>query len=158
MVKKFQAVIENNDPKMDTGFVSIPFDVEEVYGRRGMVKVKATFDGHPYRGVLAKMGTGCHVIGLRKDIRAAINKKTGDKVVVTLELDTDERTIEIPDDLQKMFSHHKKAKTFYDTLSYTNRKEYVVWITSAKKIETREQRLGETIKKLNAGLKNPSQK
>ncbi|HEY9008276.1 MAG TPA: DUF1905 domain-containing protein [Ohtaekwangia sp.] len=58
----FKAVLENPDTSMDAAFVSIPFDVEKVYGTKGQVKVKATFDGHPYRGVLANMGTGCHVI------------------------------------------------------------------------------------------------
>jgi uncharacterized protein YdeI (YjbR/CyaY-like superfamily) len=60
--------------------------------------------------------------------------------------------------LNKAFSKNQKAKTFFDTLSFTNRKEYAVWITSARKEETREKRLQETIKKLLAGLKNPSAK
>jgi len=158
MIKKFTAVIENDNPKMDTAFVSIPFNVEAIYGTKGMVKVKATFDSYPYRGVLANMGGGCHVIGLRKDIREAIKKKVGDRVMVTIQRDNEERTVSIPDDLQEALSNNKKARSFFDTLSYTNRKEYVIWITSAKKIETREKRLNETIKKLNAGLKNPTQK
>jgi hypothetical protein len=157
-MQKFEAVIENNHPKMDTAYVSIPFHVEEVFGSKGMVKVKATFDGYFYRGVLANMGTGCHIIGLRKDVREAIKKQVGDKVVVTIELDTDERTVIIPDDLKKLFLKNRRAEAFYTTLSYTNRKEYVSWITSAKKIETRERRLNDTIRKLNAGLINPSQK
>ena len=158
MIKKFTAIIENDNPKMDTAFVSIPFNVEDVYGTKGMVKVKATFDGYPYKGVLANMGGGSHIIGLRKDIREAIKKRAGDSVMVTIERDNEERTVSVPDDLQKAFSTNKKAKAFFDTLSYTNRKEYVVWITSAKKIETREKRLSEMIKKLAAGLKNPTQK
>lgn len=158
MQRKFQAVIENNNPKMDTAYVSIPFSVEEVFGTKGMVKVKATFDGHLYRGVLANMGTGCHIIGLRKDVREAIKKQVGDKIVVTIERDIEGRTVTIPDDLKKLFLKNKKAESFYNTLSYTNRKEYVTWITSAKKIETLEKRLNETIRKLNAGLKKPSQK
>ncbi len=114
--------------------------------------------GIPIRGVLANMGTGCHIIGLRKDVRAAIKKQVGDKIIVTIEPDTEERIVIIPDDLKKLLRKNKKAASFYSTLSYTNRKEYVTWITSAKKIETREKRLNEIIRKLNAGLKNPSQK
>lgn len=141
---------------MDTAYVAIPFDVEETYGTRGQVKVKAWFDGYEYRGVIANMGTGSHIIGLRKDVRAAISKSVGDKVVVEIEKDTEERIVEVPDDLKKLFSKSKKAEDFFNTLSYTNRKEYAVWIASAKKEETREKRLAETIKKLLAGKKNPS--
>jgi hypothetical protein len=156
--QKFKAVLEKPEDGMDTAFISVPFDVETIFGKKGHVKVKATFDGFPYRGLLANMGTGCHTIGVRKDIRAAIGKQVGDIVDVTLTLDTEERTIDVPDDLLKAFNKTKKAQTLFETLSFTNKKEYVNWITSAKKTETREKRIQETIEKLINGRKNPSQK
>jgi len=64
----------------------------------------------------------------------------------------------VPDELKKLLAQNVKAKRFFDSLSYTNRKEYAVWISSAKKEETREKRLNETLQKLLKGLKNPSQK
>ena len=70
-------------PDPDGAYVEIPFDVKAVYGR-GRVPVHATFDGHPYDGSLVRMGTPCHILGIRKDIRAAINKQPGDTVHVTL--------------------------------------------------------------------------
>lgn len=69
-----------------------------------------------------------------------------------------ERILEIPAELETLLVHNTKAKTFFETLSYTNRKEYIVWITSAVKPETRLKRLSETIEKLTQGLKNPSAK
>jgi hypothetical protein len=68
------------------------------------------------------------------------------------------RTISAPPDLIKLFSKNKKAETFFDALSFTNKKEYVGWITSAKKEETKIARLEATIEKLNSGKKNPSEK
>jgi hypothetical protein len=156
--KVFTAVLEQHESGMDAAYVSVPFNVEEVYGTKGQVKVKAWFDKRPYRGILANMGTGCHVIGVRKEIRKAIEKKIGDPVNVELELDTEERVVEIPDDLKKVLAKNQKAKGFFDTLSFTNRKEYAVWISSAKKEETRQKRLHDIIQKLNAGKKNPSAK
>lgn len=156
--KVFTAVLEKPDDGMDTAYVSIPFDVKEVYGTKGQVKVKAHFDGYPYRGILSNMGTGCHVILLRKDVRQAIGKKVGDTVTVELEKDLDERIVDIPQELQTTLAKHPQAKTFFETLSYTNRKEYSVWIRDAKKEETREKRLKETITKLLKGMKNPTQK
>ena len=64
----------------------------------------------------------------------------------------------VPIDLQQLLLKNKSAKTFFDSLSYTNRKEYVVWVDSAKRDETKSDRLRKTIEKLNAGLKNPSAK
>lgn len=154
----FTALIEKPDDGMDTAYVSIPFDVNEVYGTRGQVKVKAWFDDHPYRGSLVNMGTGCHVIGLRKDVRQAIGKQVGDKVKVVIVKDTDERVVEVPEDLQRLLSKKTKAKSAFEALSFTNKKEFVGWIIQAKKTETREKRLKETIEKLLTGKKNPSQK
>jgi hypothetical protein len=155
-IKNFTGILENSGDGMDTAFITIPFDVEKVYGTKGQVKVKATFDGHPYRGVIANMGTGCHIIGVKKDIRKAIEKAIGDRISVTIEKDTEERVVEMPEDLQSALLKSRKAKDFFDTLSYTNRKEYAVWVSSAKRQETREKRLAESIKKLLAGKKNPS--
>jgi hypothetical protein len=156
--KIFKAMLENPDPKMDANYVSIPFNIEDVYGTKGRVKVKAKFDGHPYRGSIANMGTGCHILIVTKEIRKAIGKKTGDVVTVELDVDHDERVVDIPKDLTTLLSKNNEARRFFNQLSYTNQKEYVTWITSAKKKETRVRRLGQIIEKLNAGKKNPADK
>ncbi len=70
-------------PDMDGAYVEIPFDVKLVFGK-GRVPVHATFDGEPYDGQLVRMGTPCHIIGVRKDIRAKIGKQPGDTIHVTL--------------------------------------------------------------------------
>jgi len=79
---EFDAVIIKA-PDMDAAYVEIPFDVRAVFGK-GRVAVDATFDGVPYRGSLVKMGTECHIIGIRKEIRRQIGKQAGDTVKVTL--------------------------------------------------------------------------
>ena len=70
-------------PDIDGAYVEIPFDVKEEF-RKGRVKVHATFDGVDYDGSLVRMKTPCHIIGIRKDIRAAISKQPGDMVHVTV--------------------------------------------------------------------------
>lgn len=61
---------------IDGAYVEIPFDVKAKFGK-GRVPVIATFDGVPYEGSLVRMGTPCHIIGIRKDIRARIGKQPG---------------------------------------------------------------------------------
>lgn len=68
---------------IDGAYIEIPFDVKATFGK-GRVPVHATFDGEPYDGSLVRMGTPCHIIGIRKEIRARINKQPGDSVRVTL--------------------------------------------------------------------------
>ena len=79
---EFDAVIIKN-PDMDAAYIEIPFDVKARYGK-GRVAVHAAFDGYPYDGQLVRMGTPCHILGIRKDIRAAIGKQPGDTVHVRL--------------------------------------------------------------------------
>lgn len=81
--RAFDATILKS-PGLDAAYVEIPFDVKEVFGK-SRVPVHATFDGEAYDGQLVKMGTPCHIIGIRKDIRAKINKQPGDTVHVTLQ-------------------------------------------------------------------------
>ena len=71
-------------PGLDGAYVEIPFDVREEFGK-GRVKVHATFDGVGYDGSLVRMGTPCHILGLRKDIRARSGKQPGDTVAVRLQ-------------------------------------------------------------------------
>ena len=79
---EFDAII-HKEPDHGGAYVEIPLDVKAEFGR-GRVPVHATFDGEPYDGQLVKMGTPCHILGIRKDIRERIGKQPGDTVNVTL--------------------------------------------------------------------------
>ncbi len=80
---EFEAEIKRVEG-IDGAYVEIPFDVKQEFGK-GRVPVTATFDGEAYEGSLVKMGTPCHIIGIRKDIRAKIGKQPGDIIKVTLQ-------------------------------------------------------------------------
>ena len=82
-IYEFIAVIRKV-PDIDGAYVEIPFDVREEFGK-GRVKVHATFDGVGYDGSLVRMGTPCHILGLRKDIRTRIGKQPGDTIAVRLQ-------------------------------------------------------------------------
>lgn len=156
-ILEFEAVLDGVEGT-EALSINFPYDVEKLYGTRGQVKVKVTYDGVLYRGSLAKMGHHCHFLVVRKDIRKQIGKNAGDTVQVTVQRDTEERIVEMPDDLASLFAAHPDVKARFDKLSYTHRKEYTRWITEAKKAETRANRLQKTIVMLQEGKKNPSDK
>ena len=143
--KTFTATIQNAGG--GGAFVEVPFDVEAAFGAK-RPKVKATFEGIPYRGILTRMGTEHHLLIILKGIREQIGKTFGDEVKVTVEPDLEERVIEIPKDLMKELKKDKEAQAFFDKLSYTHRREYVMWINEAKKEETRARRIIETVTRL----------
>ena len=82
-IYEFEAEIKKV-PDLDGAYAEIPFDVKAEFGK-GRVLVTATFDGEPYEGSVVMMGTPCHIIGVRKDIRAKIGKQPGDIIRVTIQ-------------------------------------------------------------------------
>lgn len=150
---EFSAIIKQNG-EMNAAFVEFPFSTEELFGKKGQVKIKALFDEKvEYRGSLAKMNSDCHILGLTQAIRKQLNKTFGDNVFVSLMEDKEERTIEIADDIALVFIQNQEAKTLFDNMSYTHRKEYIRWIEEAKKPETRENRKLKMIQMILDGKK-----
>jgi hypothetical protein len=131
--------------------VEIPFPVRDVFGTGGQVRVKATFDGHPYRGSLAPMGGGVHILGIRKDVREAIGKDVGDRVHVVIELDTEPREVVIPKELAAALEAHDDVAASFSALSYTHRREFAEWVAEGKRDETRERRAARAIELIREG-------
>ncbi|AZB36408.1 YdeI/OmpD-associated family protein [Chryseobacterium bernardetii] len=149
----FTATIKQNG-EMNAAFVEFPFSTEELFNKKGLVKIKATFDGKvEYRGSLAKMKSGCHILGLTQDIRKQLGKTFGDEVSVSLIEDKEERIVEVADDISLVFNKNPDAKILFDKMSYTHKKEYIRWIEDAKKPETRENRKAKMIQMILGGKK-----
>lgn len=70
-------------------------------------------------------------------------------------IDSKKKMVIIPEDLQTQFTKHTQAADFFNSLAFTHRKEYVVWIISAKQQTTRDRRVKTTIEKLESGVKSP---
>lgn len=144
---EFDAIILRHE-KVESGYIEFPYDGEKEFGKKGQIKVKAWFNGFLYRGSLVKMGFKCHWIGLNKEVRNAIGKTMGDKIHIVIEEDRDERAVTVPPELSVAFEAHPQAKLIFDKVSYTHKKEYVQYLTEAKKEETREKRLAKIINML----------
>lgn len=131
-------------------YVDVPFDAEAAFGSK-RPKIKASIEGVPYRGTLVRMGGPRHMLLILKGIREQIGRSVGDEVKVTLEPDTEPRIVAVPDDLASALKRDRQARAFFDTLSFTHRKEYVGWIVEARKDETRRARIARTLDMLRAG-------
>jgi len=73
-------------------------------------------------------------------------------------IDYEKRTVQVPSDLQQRFDKNKTAARFFESLAFSHRREYVEWIVSAKREETRAKRIETTMEKLIAGKKNYAEK
>jgi len=70
-------------------------------------------------------------------------------------VDPKTKSVRLPDDLADALKKNKKQEGFFNTLSFTNKKEYIEWIITAKREETRIDRVNGTIERLGKQWKNP---
>jgi Domain of unknown function (DUF1905)/Bacteriocin-protection, YdeI or OmpD-Associated len=149
---KFSAKIEAGSG--GGAFVFFPYDVEKEFGTKGKVPVKVTFNGVSDTSSLIKYGYPQHILGVPKAIRQQIGKQPGDDVNVELWKHDEERTVEVPAELQQMMKK-EGLLPFFEQLSYTHRKEYCRWIAEAKKEETRLRRVEKAKEMMKSGVKTP---
>jgi hypothetical protein len=148
----FKATIEAG-PGGGAG-VAFPYSVEQEFGERGNVPVKATLDGVSYTGSLMNCGVGPHILGVLKSTRAKLGKGPGDSIDVVVWKDDEVRTVQVPAGFEKLMKMEGVLAAF-EKLSYTHRKEYCRWIGEAKKEETRQARMEKSVQMLKKGVKTP---
>src|SRR5215467_10061005 len=134
--QKFQCKIGTAGSQSLT-FISIPFDVKKVFGK-ARVPVKLTINEFTYRTTICVMG-GKYCVPLRKSNREAAGVKAGDVVEISVAVDTEARLVDVPADL-KRFLVANNVWELFEKRSYSHKKEFVQWITEAKKEETRTAR------------------
>jgi uncharacterized protein YdeI (YjbR/CyaY-like superfamily) len=88
-------------------------------------------------------------------VRQEAGVEAGDTVQVELELDTAPRKVEVPEALANALAEDSRARAAFERLAYTHRKEYARWIEEAKRDETRQRRVAQTLERLRQG-KAPS--
>ncbi|MBZ4191606.1 YdeI/OmpD-associated family protein [Niabella beijingensis] len=123
--------------KTATG-IKIPDAIIEKLGGGKKPLVKVTINNFTYRSAVAVMG-GAYMVGVNAENREAAKIKGGDKIDVTIELDTEERTVDVPVELQKMLNKNAAAKKTFEALSNSRKKALVAPIVNAKTDETRDR-------------------
>ncbi len=145
MAERFSAEIELGG-KTATGF-RVPAEVVDALGSGRRPRVVITIGPHTYRSTVAVMG-GAYLLPLSAENRTAAGVAAGDIVEVTLELDTAERTVEVPVELATALAAAPGARAAFDALSYTARRERALAVESAKQAETRERRIAKIVAEL----------
>ena len=146
----FTATIEQPEDFPSGAFVTFPYDLKELYGIGNLIPVKAMFDRVEYRGSIAKMG-GTAILILRKDVRAKLGKGPGDTVNVKIEVDSEPRPVEIPPELQVALDGDLDARSKFESMAHSHRREYAGWVGEAKKEETRLRRASRAIDMIKQG-------
>jgi hypothetical protein len=145
---KFTATVELMK-KTATG-IQVPEEVVFGLGSSKKPAVKVTIGGYTYRSTVASMG-GRFLIPISSENRIGAGVAAGDVVEVDIVLDTEPRELQIPADFSDALNHDAAAKLFFEGLSYSNKRRFVLNIDSAKSEETRLRRIEKSISLLRVG-------
>lgn len=117
-------------------------------GKRAAVRV--VIGARSARLRLAVMG-GENCIGISKANRDALGVQIGDTVDAVVELDDAPREVELPQELVEALAGDAEVTERFEALAYSHRKEFARWVGEAKREETRQRRVAETLRMVRAG-------
>jgi hypothetical protein len=129
--------------KSATG-VKVPEEVVERLGNGKRPPVKATINKYTYPNTIAVMN-GVFMLSVSAEVREKARIKSGDIIEVELELDTQPREVDLPQDFAAVLEKNKAAKAFFETLSNSNKKRFTIPIEQAKTPETRSKRIEKAV-------------
>ena len=145
---KFHALIQGAG-KTAAG-IEVPAEVVAALSSSKKPAVRVTINGFTYRSTVASMG-GKFMLGVSNDVREKAGVAAGQAVDVTLELDTEPRVVELPDDFKRALAKDKAATKTFEALSYSNKRRLVEPIAAIKTPETRQRRIEKTVGLLHDG-------
>lgn len=144
--KSFDAIIQKEG---SFTFVAIPFSPREVWGVKPRYHVTGNINGISVRGTLGALGQD-YFLRLGATWMRDSGVELGANVTVQLSLEGPQED-NIASDIAKALSGNKKAKAFFEGLPTFYRKNFIRWIESAKRAETRTKRITEMMKLLKEG-------
>jgi hypothetical protein len=147
--KRFRVSLEQLKGSMAT-VITIPFDVEKVFGTRARVSVSGTINGFAFRSSIFPTGKGTHYMVVNKDVRAGAQVRSGETITVSLQRDTEARVIIPPADLSSALRKNRQAQAAWDMLSYSHQREHARAVEEAKRPETRARRIENALAALTA--------
>ena len=147
-LQTFQGIPLSRGPKGAWTHLEIPFSVEQAFGTRARLPVIGTINGFGFRTSIMPRGDGTYYLAVTREMLAGAGISPGEPATFTLDRDAVPRTVEVPQDLLQALP--AEQRTSFDALSYSHRKEFVDWITSAKRPETRTSRIAKTLEMLAA--------
>jgi hypothetical protein len=156
---RFQATLRRpggKDKGAPWSFLNLPKDASEQLPSRSMQSVDGTFNGVPFFATLEPDGLGGHWLRVKPELREVAGVQIGDVVELEVAPVKEEPEPEVPADLQEALAAAvPKARETWSAITALARRDWIFWIVSGKKAETRLKRIEVAISKLSAGNRRP---
>jgi len=132
-------------------FLVLPANASARLPTRGMTTIEGSLEGHPFKATLEPDGRGSHWLKVGKAMREAAGAAIGDTIRLVVTPATEELEPRVPSDLRKALAASPAAKALWSDISLVARRDWIQWITSARKPETRQRRVSSTCSMLTSG-------
>jgi uncharacterized protein YdeI (YjbR/CyaY-like superfamily) len=150
--KSFHATLERLRSNLGWVIVWIPFNVQRIWGTRGMFRVKGEINGFAFRTSLFPTRKGEHFLLVNKKMQAGAHASEGTTAEFLLEPDTEERVIAVPAELKRILSQDRSFRRWFDALSYSIRKWISDWVVQPKSPEARVHRAEQVAEQLFSAM------
>lgn len=129
------------DPRATWSFLVLPKAASARLKTRGTTAVEGTANGYPFKAALAPDGRGSHWLKVPRKLREGAGAEPGDVVAFTIARTGKEPEARVPADLGNALSSAPKARALWNAITPAARRDWIDWITSARKAETRARRV-----------------
>lgn len=137
-------------------FLNLPQDASDQLPARSMVSVEGTFNGSPFQTTLIPDGNGGHWMKVNPTLSEAMGARAGDMIEFEIAPVTKEPEPEVPEDFQKALEKAgPTAQATWAAITALARRDWIFWIVSGKKAETRVKRIEVALSKLSKGNRRP---
>ena len=137
-------------------FLTLPKEASAKLPARGMVSVEGAFNGSPFRATLEPDGQGGHWLKVDRKMREAAGADAGDVVTLEIAPVAEEPEPRVPADLRKaLAAAPTKAREGWSDITPVARRDFIHWITSGKRAETRALRIDKACDMLAKGKRRP---
>jgi hypothetical protein len=137
-------------------FLTLPKDTSAKLPSRGMTSVEGTLNGLAFRATLEPDGQGGHWLKVDRKMREAASAEAGDVVTLEIAPVAEEPEPRVPADLRKaLAAAHPKARAVWSDITPAARRDWIHWITSSKRSETRVRRIENACDMLAKGKRRP---
>jgi uncharacterized protein YdeI (YjbR/CyaY-like superfamily) len=146
--KRFDARLERMQSRLNWIIARMPFDAASLWGLRGQIKVKGEINGFSFRTSLFPTREGQHYLLVNKRMQKGARAAEGNTVRLKMELDTEERIVTIPSELEPIVRKDRALRRWYDELNHSTRNDIAKWVTDPKNDEARRRRAEQIAERL----------
>jgi Bacteriocin-protection, YdeI or OmpD-Associated/Domain of unknown function (DUF1905) len=132
-------------------FLVLPKRASAKLRSRGTIAVEGRFNGQPFVAVLEPDGQGSHWLRVKRALREAGAAQVGDSVSLEIAAAPEDLESQVPTDLRKALAAAPKAAALWSRITAIARRDWILWITSAKQPQTRARRIANACSMLGAG-------